>query len=348
MKCSIIIPAYNTARTLDATINSIMKCGLSDYEIILIDDGSKDDTPSLCDRFAAEYPAIRSYHQPNSGVSAARNHGLALAQGEYVWFFDADDSVAPGSMSDLEHILLVQQPDVLMFGMSFDYYWIGENYRSEQITYPQPGQKDRAMWKTEIQALFQCNYLSPVWNKLIRRKLLTENQLGFNTDMFLLEDLEFSFRCLSLCDIVYLSDRAIYRYRQPEDEGNAGRRLKRFDKLSYLLGQLETALNTLSVSLDMARGQFDDLLADIFLMLARQKIQVSRRKEIGVICDDFIAWLAKHRVSPEQLSGTYTNKVLQRKAGWLFWRSRYSAVRHTVANRVKYLRYLKKRRSAHG
>ncbi len=82
MKCSVIIPCFNTESALEVTVDSLRNSGLTDYEIILVDDGSSDSTPVLCDQLAEAYPTIRCVHQPNGGVSSARNRGIAEARGD--------------------------------------------------------------------------------------------------------------------------------------------------------------------------------------------------------------------------------------------------------------------------
>ncbi len=78
---SVVIPCYNCVKTLEATVNSIRACGLTDYEILLVDDGSSDGTAKLCDTLCVRYPELRCVHQKNAGVSAARNRGIDEARG---------------------------------------------------------------------------------------------------------------------------------------------------------------------------------------------------------------------------------------------------------------------------
>ena len=117
---SVVIPCYNCVKTLEATVNSIRACGLTDYEILLVDDGSSDGTAKLCDTLCVRYPELRCVHQKNAGVSAARNRGIDEAQGEYLWFVDADDTVAPLNM-ELILKAIRDGVDCLMFGMRFLY-----------------------------------------------------------------------------------------------------------------------------------------------------------------------------------------------------------------------------------
>lgn len=94
-KISIIVPVYNSSKYLRSCIDSILKQSLSDWELILVNDGSTDDSGEICDEYAVKYPAIRVIHKENAGVSEARNTGLVAATGEYVGFVDSDDTIRP-------------------------------------------------------------------------------------------------------------------------------------------------------------------------------------------------------------------------------------------------------------
>lgn len=111
MKLSIVVPVYRVATTLRRCVASIVEQGMDDYELILIDDGSPDDSPLICDELAAVHSRIIVVHQPNGGLSAARNTGLERATGDYITFVDSDDYVAPHTFVPLLHEL-VQDPDI--------------------------------------------------------------------------------------------------------------------------------------------------------------------------------------------------------------------------------------------
>ena len=93
MKISIIIPVYNTESTLDRCLESVLRQTMSDDEVLLIDDGSTDRSPQLCEEWARRDPRVRTIHQSNGGLSQARNTGLAHAQGELIAFVDSDDTL---------------------------------------------------------------------------------------------------------------------------------------------------------------------------------------------------------------------------------------------------------------
>lgn len=101
MKLSIIIPVYRTQETLTRCMESILLQSFTDYEIILVDDGSPDLCPQLCDEYALQDHRIKVIHKQNGGLSDARNAGLDIAQGEYVTFVDSDDAIAPGTLQPL-------------------------------------------------------------------------------------------------------------------------------------------------------------------------------------------------------------------------------------------------------
>lgn len=115
MKLSIIVPIYNVAPYLRKCVDSLLAQDISDYEIILVDDGSPDECPQICDEYAATHSRIHVIHQENAGLSAARNSGIAIAQGEYIWFVDSDDYVEPNVLGILIEQIERDNLDVLRF-----------------------------------------------------------------------------------------------------------------------------------------------------------------------------------------------------------------------------------------
>ena len=113
---SIIIPCYKAAATLRRAVASALTDAPSDIEILLVDDGSPDDTGALCDELAAADPRITPLHRENGGAGAARNTGLDAASGEWVLFLDADDALLPGLWSALDGV--ITDADMILFGLT--------------------------------------------------------------------------------------------------------------------------------------------------------------------------------------------------------------------------------------
>lgn len=111
MKLSIIVPVYKVRRHLQRCIESILQQTYTDYELILVDDGSPDNCGAMCDRFAQECDKVRVIHKKNGGLSSARNAGIAAARGEYITFVDSDDTVASGTYYYNMRILM-SNPDI--------------------------------------------------------------------------------------------------------------------------------------------------------------------------------------------------------------------------------------------
>lgn len=119
-KHSIIIPAYNTGNAIRKCIDSIIDQSYTDWELIIVDDGSKDETSAIIDDYAQRDPRIHAIHIPNGGVSNARNVGLDQAQGEYVMFVDSDDWIEHDYLQQVE-TRMGDDADMYIVGCTQDY-----------------------------------------------------------------------------------------------------------------------------------------------------------------------------------------------------------------------------------
>ena len=143
MKLSIIVPVYKIRRYLQRCIESILQQTYTDYELILVDDGSPDGCGSVCDRFAQECDKVKVIHKKNGGLSSARNAGIAAAKGEYITFVDGDDTVASGTFYYNMRILLSDPDiDILEYPVIKDY----ESPSSEIISF----QPEKVSGSTDI------------------------------------------------------------------------------------------------------------------------------------------------------------------------------------------------------
>lgn len=294
-------------------MNSIRACGLTDYEILLIDDGSADGTAELCDGLSSKFTEIRCVHQQNAGVSAARNRGIDEAQGEYLWFADADDTVDAGALSHAADIIAKQRPDMLLFGMSFDYYHHGKLYRRDKLVPPCEGSLPPKQLLERYREFYDCNALTTACNKFIRRDIIMQFGVRFHGDMILMEDLLFVLELLPHCRNIYSLPEAIYRYRQAEDEKGAYRRLQRIPYLAEYMQPFESRLDALGISAQEA--------VNLYEMLLRQKLYYAPLCQI-------------RRVLAEQKQSKYAFLEMGSPLE-IYLHNRKTQLRHRVAVAVK-------------
>ena len=202
---TFIVPAYNVDPYIEQCIRSISNQSYKNIEILVIDDGSTDNTPNTIDRLATEDSRIIPIHQSNAGVSRARNVGIERARGEYLSFVDGDDYIAP-DFAEYMLILIERTGGELCLSLNC-FTMAGE----KQI----PQESVRVLDSAEATALL----LSPAiivgsWNKIYKRSVLIENGLRFNPNLFYGEGLCFFTLFSQLCTKVGVGNRKVYYYRR--------------------------------------------------------------------------------------------------------------------------------------
>lgn len=216
MKFSIIIPVYNVEKYIERCLLSILSQDYSDYEIIVVDDGSKDRSGEICDRFAQKYDNINVVHIPNGGVSNARNTALMRVRGEYVWFIDSDDYIESNALKIIEsYIEKHDDMDLLIFDANV----VDEEGRNTgEITCDLPcGQSMR--FETHKDFVFVNTSL---WNRIYRTEVIRNNQLLFEQNITIAEDLLFNYKYLLECQNVYYEKDALYYYIQRRNSAMSG------------------------------------------------------------------------------------------------------------------------------
>ena len=301
MLISVIIPAFNCEKSIKRTVESIISSGLKDYEIVIINDGSTDNTASVCNSLCSQYGFIKYMEQQNSGVSAARNKGISVTLGEYIMFFDADDTAEENGFSECINIIENKKPDILIFGMSFDYYKNGKLYRRDKLVPEQSGILNKTQLKAEFESLYNTNSLTPVWNKIYKRALIIDNNILFNTDYFLMEDFLFSLECLKLCENIYCLPKDLYHYKQSENEKNAFNRLKRIDNFCEYVYPFKIAINEVAVD---EKG--DIVFNNFFFMLLSQKMYYLNKKEIKKLGENLKSHKLFNEINQGEIPARYT------------------------------------------
>ena len=214
-KVSIIVPVYNAEKYLQECVSSILNQTLSDLELILVDDGSTDSSPALCDHYAAEDVRVKVIHKANGRAASARNAGLRTAAGEYVAFVDSDDWISPVMYEKM----LQTGADVTLC----DYV----RFRGEkEFPFTQPnvtaGFYNKAQIRKKIYPHLVMDGIEyPItisnWAMLIKRDIIVKNQLSYREDILISEDAPFGSEVLYCADsFAYLKGERFYHYRMTE------------------------------------------------------------------------------------------------------------------------------------
>lgn len=209
-KISVIVPSYNSEKYINKCLTCLTEQNSNDYEIIVIDDGSTDSSPECCDEWEAKYNIIRVIHQENKKLSGARNTGIKSAQGEYVLFVDVDDIISNDTINTLLQIVESKAPDLVMFG--FYYYNTETNeIRKNEIDKDFCG-SNKEFFDFYFIPTIDNEFFNAPWNKLIKRKLLVDNNLFFDETVSIFEDIIFAPRLLNICNNIFLSKSVNYYY----------------------------------------------------------------------------------------------------------------------------------------
>lgn len=168
---SVVVPVYNVAEDLPRCLDSLAAQRHADMQFVLVDDGSLDGSGALCDRYAAKDPRFCVIHQPNGGVSRARNAGLRAATGRYIGFVDGDDDIEPDMYAAMLKRLTDEAADVAMCGY-FEYL---PDPQKAPLTPAPPMPATNSVHNALLACMVRSGYFTAVWNKLFRRECLFEN-----------------------------------------------------------------------------------------------------------------------------------------------------------------------------
>lgn len=238
MFLSIIIPVYKVELYLRECLDSIASSPLDCWEAILIDDGSPDGCPHICDEYAAKDKRFRVIHQENKGVAAARNAGLNVAQGEWAWFVDSDDVV---DMRPIERIMEWikkenEKVDLVMFDLKTFNDGVSVPLESGASA---PMVRDEMLDKNMFLLQHVCYHHQRLW---YRRGWLNHHQrpIRFSLGIRVAEDLEFQYKYLTLCQCPVKVENVLYYYRLRESSatGDATYRERAVEDLPIVLKHL--------------------------------------------------------------------------------------------------------------
>lgn len=217
---SIIVPIYKIEDLLPECIESLINQTYKDIEIILVDDGSPDRCPEICDDYAKKDDRIKVIHKSNGGLVSARKAGLQIAKGEYIGYVDGDDWVEPQMFEDFADIISLYNSNIVAAGFKKD---IG-NTVTMKTNSIKPGLYTEEEIKNYIipnmffiDGVNQPGIYTYVWNKVFKKSLLYANQMNVDDDIFLGEDAACVYPTILNAESLYITDTCYYHYRQRSD-----------------------------------------------------------------------------------------------------------------------------------
>ncbi len=213
MKISVIVPVYQSEKYLKQCVDSILGQTYKDIEIILVDDGSTDESGTICDDYASGYSNINAYHQQNMGVSNARNRGIDLAKGELLVFVDSDDFIAPQILECAASAFQNTDIDMFLFG----FQTVDKNgYRLDQAYMPGIKQGRHAIEaiRPELLHLLHSHTLSAIGCKVYRCSIIKQQKIKYEEKWTFYEDMYFCLNYMKHCKQIYISNSRSYYYRQ--------------------------------------------------------------------------------------------------------------------------------------
>lgn len=283
-KISIVIPVYNAEEYLSRCLDSILDQDCSSYEVILVDDGSTDASPLICDRYSATDPRFRTIHKPNGGVSSARNAGINLAKGEYVMFVDSDDALMPGALKAMTEGC---EGEDLVVGGFVEYI---DSIPARKV------RPDQSCAYPDIRRFIDenlrrnCEMLDAPWAKLFKRKSIAG--LRFDESLNYAEDKLFVFGFMTRCRGVRAVSAEVYSYYlRPGSLGSDRNSDRHLDQLAAFLPQYAEVLRTLSAQFPDSKKIHDLYRRDLIGRYVCRILNILSSRKTSMLSDELIRWV---------------------------------------------------------
>lgn len=225
---SVIVPAYQAERTLRRCLESIVNQSFNDFEVIIINDGSTDQTYDICKEYECE--KVRVISQPNKGISATRQLGLNQAKGKYIQFIDSDDWVDTSYFKNVYELLAADDLDVLILD-----FWVEKINKTE---YKSLGIS--CCEKEELVKGLVTNIPGVLWNKIIRRELFAKYDINFKSGLSYCEDWVVTYHLFNSPTKIHYCKKAFYHYDMYSNVNSLARSINestlknRRDYLTYI------------------------------------------------------------------------------------------------------------------
>lgn len=266
---SVIVPIYKIDRYLGVCIESILNQTYTNLEVVLVDDGSPDRCPEICDLYAKKDARIKVIHKLNGGLVSARKAGILSATGKYIGYVDGDDWIGPGFYYSLYASIQESEADVAIAGFSRDLFSKRKNILNGVMSGVYSGDALEELKSKMISNgdFFSYGITTYLWNKLFRREVLLPHQLACHDSITIGEDAAVTYTTLMDCKKVVVTDNCAYHYRQREDSmlKQTSDYCEEFKRLHELYDCMTTELKRYPGKYNLNR-QVDDLVLSTYII----------------------------------------------------------------------------------
>ena len=270
-KISVIIPVYNVADYLDESLNSILnQTMIDDIEVIMVDDGSTDDSRYIVEDYALDYDNFQAHHKENGGAGVARNYGLQFAKGEYIHFMDPDDYINPQAYEKMYNLAIANDCDVVIGNaVRYDRYKIwDENLFKQSFK-----DFDDDLMINSVNERLSILWDTVLWNKLFRTDFVNSNDIRFPNQNVIYQDIPFTLKSYVLANSIYITQEVMYYWRLRKKSRSSTQlyeNIKTFYDRIKILDISEKLMNEMDVNDDIRNYEYKKWLNhDLKLFLKR-------------------------------------------------------------------------------
>lgn len=309
-KVSVILPVYNAEKYIKKCIESILNQSYKNIEIIVVNDGSVDNSKNIIDEYSKIDKRIKKFHIDNSGPSFARNLGISSAEGEFIQFVDADDYIDKNMIKELIN-KMNDESDLVICGYR-SLVSTGLELKTLNYDFLDSGNLRKDNFLEVFGVLFRDYYISYPWNKLYKADIIKENDIQFDNSIKWGEDLIFNIEYIKYCNFFSFIKRDLYIYNQNNDSSITSNYNKQyFENQLMMYTKIINFLNNESVFVDKNKEIINDKISDIIiesiLNLVNEKSKLTNKEILNNI-NRIINWERTEETIPY-----YKNKSFKRK-----------------------------------
>ena len=268
MLFSVIVPIYNVQEYLERCLDSILEQTYRDFELILVDDGSTDECPAICDRYASRDSRIRVIHKPNGGLVSSRNVGLFAARGDYISYVDGDDWAKPRMLQFVAE-RLKESPvklDMVLFAADDIYEgFVGKTTNDVPEGYYDKRRMEEVIYPYMLSDRRKGFHIGSVihghtWDKITARELVLEHYAR-DERIRMFTDVAYVYECLLYAENIYICNESLYNYNKTNVTSiTAGKRIYLRESFTFLVSYMQSRMSGYSDVVDRQLNDYPVLL----------------------------------------------------------------------------------------